>query len=119
MTPKFHHAKLPDDSTLLSGHTPRTETGFQSPVLQIWYNNTDKTWVESPELPHYHRESDEIFIVLNGALHVKVNGEVHRIGPREFCCFPSGQWHSIVHVEVPVEALMIRAPSVDDKIYKE
>jgi mannose-6-phosphate isomerase-like protein (cupin superfamily) len=119
MTRKFHHAKLPNYSTLLSGRTPPDEVGFPSGILQIWYNNTGKTWVETPEPPHYHKESDEIFIVLKGALHVEVNGEVHRIGPREFCCFPSGQWHSIVRVEVPVETLMVRSPSVDDKVYKE
>jgi mannose-6-phosphate isomerase-like protein (cupin superfamily) len=119
MTRKFHHAKLPNYSTLLSGRTPPDEVGFPSGILQIWYNNTGKTWVETPEPPHYHKESDEIFIVLKGALHVEVNGEVHRIGPHEFCCFPSGQWHSIVRGEVPVETLMVRSPSVDDKVYKE
>lgn len=119
MTREFHHAKLPDHSTLLSGHTPRNEMGFRSTALQIWYNNTEQTWVATPELPHYHKESDEIFIVLQGALHVEVDGAVHRIGPREFCCFPSGQWHSIVRVETPVETLMIRSPSVNDKVYKE
>lgn len=117
MERKFHHAKLPNHSTLLSGHTPPDETGFQSDALQIWYNNTDKTWIDAPEPLHYHEESDEIFLVLKGALDVEINGQVHRIGPREFCCFPSGQWHSIVYVEVPVETLMIRAPSINDKVY--
>ena len=56
---------------------------------------------------------------IKGALHIKVDGQVHRIGEREFCCFPAGQWHSIVSVEVPVETLMIRAPSIDDKVYEE
>ncbi|MCC6300240.1 MAG: cupin domain-containing protein [Anaerolineales bacterium] len=117
MTRKFHHAKLPDFSTLLSGNTPRDEVGFQTDVLQIWYNNTDKSWVDSA--PHYHEKSDEIFIVLKGTLHVEVDGQIHTIGPREFCCFPAGTWHSIVRVEVPAETLMIRAPSIDDKVYKE
>jgi mannose-6-phosphate isomerase-like protein (cupin superfamily) len=119
MERKFHHAKLPNSSTLLSGRTPRNEAGFQSRELQIWYNNTEKTWVKTSEPSHSHQGSDEIFIVLRGALHVEVDGEIHRIGPREFCCFPAGQWHSIVRVEVPAETLMIRSPSVDDKIYKE
>ena len=117
MERKFHHAKLPDSSTLLSGHTPPDEVGFQSNALQIWYNNTDQTWVEAPEPAHYHKESDEIFLVLQGALHVEVDGETHRVGPREFCCFPAGQWHSVLHVELPAETLMIRAPSINDKVY--
>ncbi len=117
MKRKFHHVKLPDHSTLLSGRAPRDEIGFQSDALQIWYNNTDQPWVDG--VPHYHEESDEIFIVLKGALHVEVDGQIHRIGEREFCCFPAGQWHSIIRVEVPAETLMIRSPSVDDKVYKE
>ncbi len=119
MTREFHHSKLPDHSTLLSGRSPRDNVGFQSDLLQIWYNNTDKTWVETPEVPHYHKESDEMFIVLQGALHVEVDGQVHRIGQREFCCFPVGQWHAVVRVELPAETLMIRSPSVDDKVYKD
>ncbi|MCC6498759.1 MAG: cupin domain-containing protein [Anaerolineales bacterium] len=117
MTRKFHHVRLPDHSTLLSGHTPLDESGFQSDALQIWYNNTETPWIDSS--PHYHEKSDEIFIVLRGVLHVEVDGQIQRVGPREFCCFPAGQWHSIVKVEVPAETLMIRSPSVDDKVYKE
>lgn len=117
MNRKFHHTRLPDFSTLLSGRTPPNEIGFQSDLLQIWYNNTDETWKD--DAPHYHTESDEIFIVLKGVLHVEVDGQTHRIGEREFCCFPIGQWHSVVHVEVPAETLMIRSPSVADKVYKE
>jgi Mannose-6-phosphate isomerase len=119
MTRSFHHSKLPNHSALLSGRLPTDAVSFQSNALQIWYNNTDQTWIDTPEPPHFHKESDEIFLVLKGALHVEVDGQVHRIGEREFCCFPAGQWHSIVHVEVPVETLMIRAPSVEDKVYKE
>jgi mannose-6-phosphate isomerase-like protein (cupin superfamily) len=119
MTRKFHHAKLPGRSALLSGYTPPDDLGFRSDALQIWYNNTEQTWIETPEVSHYHEESDEIFLVLKGALHVEVDGQVHRIGPREFCCFPAGQWHAVVRVEVPAETLMIRAPSVNDKVYLE
>ena len=117
MERKFHHAKLPDYSTLLSGHTPPNEVGFQSDALQIWYNNTDQTWIDTPEPPHCHEESDEIFLVLKGARHVEVNGQMYCIGEREFCCFPAGQWHSVVGVELPAETLMIRAPSINDKVY--
>ena len=119
MIRKFHHAKLPNYSKLLSGHTPPDESAFQSTALQIWYNNTDKTWVESPEPLHYHKGSDEIFVVLKGALHVEVEGQVHRIAEREFCCFPAGQWHAVVRVELPAETLMIRSPSINDKVYKD
>jgi mannose-6-phosphate isomerase-like protein (cupin superfamily)/GNAT superfamily N-acetyltransferase len=115
---QFHHRKLPDYSTLLSGHTPPDEFGFPSSQLQIWYNNTGKSWVGDGERPHKHLQSDECFIVLRGSLVVEVDGRRFTIGPREFCCFPAGQYHAIVEVHPPLETLMIRAPSVDDKVYQ-
>lgn len=115
----FHHRPLPDFSTLLSGHTPPDEVGFQSAALQIWYNNTDESWVGAGETPHYHTDSDECFIVLRGSLVVEVEGRRFTVGPREFCCFPRGVYHAIIAVEPPVETLMIRAPSIDDKVYQK
>ncbi len=56
-------------------------------------------------------------MVLQGALIVEVDGERHRIGPREFCCFAAETYHAIIAVETPVETLMICAPSTDDKVY--
>jgi mannose-6-phosphate isomerase-like protein (cupin superfamily) len=112
---KYHHQRLPGFSTLLSGHTPPNEIGFKSDKLQIWYNNTEGTWADPT--PHYHTESDEIFIVLKGSLLVEVDGERFVVGEREFCCFPAGVNHCIIEVHPPVESLMIRAPSVADKIY--
>lgn len=64
-----------------------------------------------------HLESDECFIVLRGTLVVEVEGEQYTIGEREFCCFPRGVYHSVVEVHPPVETLMIRAPSINDKVY--
>jgi mannose-6-phosphate isomerase-like protein (cupin superfamily) len=111
----YHHRKLPHHSTLLSGRAPRDAAGFRSEQLQIWYNHTDKNWAD--EMSHAHTQSDECFIVLQGELVVEVEGERFTVGPREFCCFPRGQYHAIIEVHPPVETLMIRAPSVNDKIY--
>ncbi len=113
----FHHQRLPGYSTLLSGRDPRDPVGFRSDRLQIWYNNTSEPW-RDPET-HAHRESDECFVVLRGTLIVEVEGERFTIGPREFCCFPAGVFHSVVEVHPPVESLMIRAPSVADKVYRD
>jgi len=115
---QYHHRKLPDFSTLLSGHSPRDEFCFASKKLQIWYNNTDESWLDERERPHKHVESDECFIVLKGSLKVDVEGELFTIGPEEYCFFPSGVYHRIVEVHPPVETLMIRSPSIRDKIYQ-
>lgn len=113
----FHHRKLPDFSTVLSGHTPRDEVGFTSQKLQIFYNNTDIPWQDTGL--HAHEESDECFIVLKGSLTVEVAGERHLISAGEFCCFPVGIYHAVVEVETPAETFMIRVPSVSDKVYRE
>lgn len=115
---RFHHRKLPDYSTLLSGHTPPDDIGFQSSRLQIWYNFTAASWVGDGEKPHKHLDSDECFIVLRGKLVVEVAGRRFTVGPREFCCFPAGLYHAVVEVHPPVETFMIRAPSIADKVYQ-
>ena len=113
----FHHQKLPPYSALLSGHTPPDEIGFRSETLQVYYSKITAAW-RDPMPPHAHRESDESFLVLQGALIVEVEGERFTIGPREFCCFPRGVYHSIVEVSPPVEFLVLRTPSKDDKVFQ-
>jgi mannose-6-phosphate isomerase-like protein (cupin superfamily) len=113
---KFHHQKLPNHSALLAGREPPNATGFRSDKLQIWYNNTDTAWKDDGL--HMHLESDECFIVLKGALVVELEDKRIRIEAGEFCCFPIGVYHAVVEVETPAETLMIRAPSVNDKVNK-
>ena len=112
---KFLHKKLPPFSTLLSGQHPRDEYGFISDRLQIWYNNTEKEWQDRG--PHYHTESDEVFILLKGSLVVEVEGLQFSLEEGEYCCFEAGITHRIVEVHPPIESLMIRAPSIGDKMY--
>ena len=112
----FHHRRLPPHSALLSGRTTPDDLAFQSDALQVWYNDRpEEPWADPG--PHFHTSSDEMFVVLEGALLVAVDGEVVRIGAGEFCCFPAGLIHELVSVETPLRTLMIRAPSVDDKVY--
>lgn len=113
----YLHAKLPDHSALLSGRDTRGDDGFRSSQLQILYRNTDASW--SDPAPHMHEESDECFIVLQGAVTVEVEGNVFTVGPREYCCFPRGVYHALLESHPPVEALIIRSPSVDDKVYQD
>jgi len=114
----IHHKKLPDHSTLLSGREPPDEIGFRSDQLQIWYNNTNESWVGDGEIPHMHTTSDECFIVIKGSIEVEVEGQRSIISEREFCCFPVGVYHAVTKVFPPVETLMLRAPSVEDKVYQ-
>jgi len=114
----FHHRRLPSHSTLLSGRVPPDDVGFRSDQLQIWFNNTDQSWVGAGEVPHKHGQSDECFLILEGSIEIQVEGELKRIGAGEFCCFPAGVLHAVVAVNPPIKSLVIRAPSVDDKVYE-
>jgi mannose-6-phosphate isomerase-like protein (cupin superfamily) len=111
----FHHRRLPAHSALLAGRSVPDDLAFRSELLQVWFNDRTEPW--SDPGPHLHTESDELFIVLEGVLLVEVDGEQVRVGPGEFCCFPAGLLHQIVAIEPPIRTLMIRAPSVDDKVY--
>lgn len=116
MTDVFHR-KLPNFSTLLSGRRPRDDGySFESEGLQVWFNNTEEPWRD--EKPHAHLLCDEFFLVLKGTIVLDVEGEEHVIGPREYCFVPRKVFHSIVRVHPPVESVTIRAPSIDDKIYR-
>lgn len=109
----FHHVALPDHSALLAGREPNGPVGWQSDRLQLWFNNTETGWQDVGA--HAHRESDEIFVVLEGTLVVDVAGVRIEVGPGEFCCFPQGMKHAVVETRPPLRTLMFRAPSVDDK----
>lgn len=116
MTP-VHHRKLPSHSDLLAGPLPPHDDCFRSDRLQIWFNRTNASWQDPA--PHYHVDSDEIFIVLKGSLVVEIEGEHITVGPDEMVAFPAGTVHSVVDQYPPLESLMIRAPSIQDKIYVE
>jgi mannose-6-phosphate isomerase-like protein (cupin superfamily) len=112
----FHHRRLPPHSALLSGREVPDDLAFRSQSLQVWFNDRPaEPWADPGA--HFHRESDEMFVVLEGALLVAVDGETVRVGAGEFCCFSAGLVHELVSIETPLRTLMIRAPSVDDKVY--
>ncbi len=113
--PNFHHRQLPPFSALLSGPTPRNDWGFRSERLQISYFQTTESWQDP--LPHAHQSSDECYLLLRGSLILEIEGERVTLGPREFCCLPSGTYHQVVEVSPPIECLILRGPSVADKRY--
>jgi GNAT superfamily N-acetyltransferase len=115
-TVTFHHYPLPPCSTLLAGRLPRDEYGFRSSTLQVWYNHTNLNWAGAGEPLHFHSRSDKCFIVLRGRLEVRLEDATHTIDAGEYCCFPAGQLHAIAAIHLPVQTLMLRAPSVDDKV---
>jgi mannose-6-phosphate isomerase-like protein (cupin superfamily) len=113
----FHHRRLPRRSALLSGRFPPSDLAFQSESLQVWFNETTEAWAD--DRAHFHTSSDEMFVVLEGTLVVPVEDRRVRVEAGQFCSFEAGLMHRIVSTEPPLRTLMIRAPSLDDKVYAE
>lgn len=99
---------------LISGRSPTDALSFPSDRLQVIFNDTSTPWQDS--VAHAHRESDEIYIVLEGQMVVAVDGELFNVAAGEVLCVPSGTVHQLIRVEVPHRSLVLRSPSVNDKI---
>jgi mannose-6-phosphate isomerase-like protein (cupin superfamily) len=109
---------LPDDDfVVLSGPNPPDSLGFQSERLQILWNNSDHSWADSGQ--HLHTDSDEVYIVLKGTIVLEIEDERLTVSAGEVCFIPSGSFHAIVAVETPVQSLVIRAPAIQDKVYRD
>ncbi len=44
---------------------------------------------------HYHRDSEEIYFVLEGSGEMEIGGERRRLGPGDAVLIPPGAWHQI------------------------
>jgi mannose-6-phosphate isomerase-like protein (cupin superfamily) len=99
---------------LISGRSPTDALSFQSEGLQVIFNDTSTPWCDA--VAHAHRESDEIYIVLDGAMVIAVDDELFNVAAGEVLCVPLGVVHQLVRVEVPHRSLVLRSPSVNDKI---
>ena len=47
---------------------------------------------------HYHRASEEIYLVLEGEGDLEIDGDRRRVGAGEAALIPAGAWHEIVAV---------------------
>ncbi len=44
---------------------------------------------------HYHRASEEIYVVVKGSGTLEVDGETRRVRPGEAALIPPGAWHTL------------------------
>ncbi|XOV85700.1 MAG: cupin domain-containing protein [bacterium] len=99
---------------MLCGAQPNSEHCFGTKDLQIFYNCADESWSDDSE--HYHTESDEIYIVLEGSMNIEVEGKLVSVNAGEYLCIPRKERHQLMSVETPHKSLVVRGPSVQDKI---
>jgi mannose-6-phosphate isomerase-like protein (cupin superfamily) len=48
---------------------------------------------------HYHGQSEEIYVVVEGAGEMELDGELRTLGPGDAVLIPPGAWHEIRAVE--------------------
>lgn len=112
---KYLLRELPDHVEVLSGYAPPSDACFKSDTLQILCNTSDTPWVDDGL--HAHTESDEAYIVQEGTITLDIDGEIKEVGPGSICVVGRNVFHAVIKVETPYQGLVIRAPSVQDKIY--
>jgi mannose-6-phosphate isomerase-like protein (cupin superfamily) len=60
---------------------------------------------------HYHRVSEEIYFLLEGAGRIEIDGEERNVGPGDAILIPPGTWHQITAISAePLRFLCCCAP---------
>ncbi|MGZ4302782.1 MAG: cupin domain-containing protein [Gaiellaceae bacterium] len=59
---------------------------------------------------HYHRHSEEIYVVLEGKGTLELDGEIRKVEPGDAALIPPGAWHQI-RAAVPLRFLCCCAPA--------
>lgn len=65
---------------------------------------------------HLHTESDEVYVVLEGAIDLDIDGSIVQLDAGEALTVGAGISHALVVVHYPARGLTIRGPATDDKV---
>lgn len=110
----FQKVSLGDRLTVIAGPNPPDEKGFCSSRVQVLHWRIDEPFSDPGS--HLHRESDEVYVVLEGAIDLDIEGSVITVAAGEAVTVGAGVSHSLVFVHSPARGLTIRGPAVDDKV---
>jgi uncharacterized RmlC-like cupin family protein len=61
--------------------------------------------------PHVHRDSDEVFFLIDGHLEVHCGDDAWEAGPGSLLFLPRGVPHRFVNADQPARTLLINAPA--------
>ena len=99
---------------VIAGPKPPSEDCFCSDRVQVLHWRVDEPY--SDDGSHLHQRSDEVYVVLEGAIELDVDGVVTTVTTGEAATVGSGVSHAIVAVQGPARGLTIRGPAVNDKV---
>ena len=83
------------------------ELGAEKVRANVW------TVAEGSMLKHVHREQEELYLVLDGAAEITVDGMVYKLGERDTLAVPAGAEHQLTNVGWgPLTFFVVAAPNV-------
>jgi len=90
---------------------------YNSNFMSMYYNETEKGWMEIDPYLHYHKKAEEYYISLEGSLTIQVNSNFIKVEPYQLLKINPKTPHGIVCVETPFRGFTIRVPlTLDDKV---
>lgn len=110
----FSKISLEGRLTVIAGPHPPSDAGFRSDRLQVLHWHVDEPYGDDGA--HLHRTSDEVYVVLEGAIDVDVDGSRVTVAAGEALTVGAGVSHALVAVRYPARGLTIRGPAGSDKV---
>lgn len=113
----FSKISLEGRLTVIAGPRPPSDNGFCSDRLQVLHWRVDEPFGDDGT--HLHRTSDEVYVVLEGAIDLEIDGSLITVTAGEAVTVGAGVSHALLAVQHPARGLTIRGPAVDDKVVTE
>jgi mannose-6-phosphate isomerase-like protein (cupin superfamily) len=63
---------------------------------------------------HYHARSEEIYLIVEGAGELEIDGEVRSVGPGDAILIPPGAWHQLIATAAGTTLLCCCVPPYSD-----
>jgi len=90
---------------------------FYSTQIQVAYvNNPKREWFFKLQEEHWHTTIEEYYLVLQGALKVKVEETILTVKPMQLLVVPPKKRHTIIDFSSPLQYFLIRAQNKDTKM---
>ena len=99
---------------VIAGPNPPADDCFCSDRVQVLHWRFAEPYCDNGS--HLHQRSDEVYVVLEGAIDLDVDGVVTTVSAGEAATVGAGISHAMVAVHHPARGLTIRGPAVDDKV---
>jgi mannose-6-phosphate isomerase-like protein (cupin superfamily) len=110
----FSKISLEGRLTVIAGPQPPSDDGFCSDRPQVLHWCVDEPYGDDGT--HLHQTSDEVYVVLEGAIDLEIDGAPITVTAGEAVTVGAGVSHTLVAVQHPARGLTIRGPAINNKV---